>query len=145
MVSLVLKVLVIIFFLYILIGRNIFYVDPANSCFITVVPGLEFNNAKIVKGLDVLKKASFEDYQQICQYIDQIDPNVDCGGFEGGCFRSGTPKTISVSVSNQGLDWVTSVLVHETCHAKQHAQGRGSNKNECYQEADRVMKKIVLY
>lgn len=125
--------------------NNLVYIDLAKGCFIKIIPGLEFNNAKIIDGIDILKNASPKDYQDLCGRVDTIDPNVGCGGFEGGCFYESNPRTIYVTTAGTTLEWVAGVLVHETCHAKQFAEKRPLDQGECHKESGRVIKKIVAY
>lgn len=134
-----------IFVLYKFLISNVFYIDIFNGCYIGIVPGLELNNAKIVEGLNVLKQSSIEDYKDVCNRVSKIDPNIGCGGFEGGCFYSTDPRAIVVTTAGTNLDWVVGVIVHETCHAKQFHEKRKMTEEECHNADGRVIKSIVQY
>ena len=138
-------VAVLFFLFYLVFLQNVLYIDIPNGCFIKIVPGLELNNAKVIQGLKILKNLSPEDYKEACKRAETIDPNVGCGGFEGGCFYQTEPKKIYVTTAGTPLMWVAGVLVHETCHARQFAEKRLMSEDECYREDDRVIKKIVVY
>lgn len=126
---------------------NFFYIDLSSGCFIKLLPSwdLNFNTPQIKKGLKVLKNALPDDYNNICQRIEIIDPNLDCGGFEGGCYWSGNPKRISVSTADESLSWIAAIIVHETCHSRQDFEKRGLNESECYTEGDRVLRSLAAY
>ena len=86
-----LKVFLIIFLLVSFTYKYFFYVDYKNGCFVKIIPSvaMEFSNSNIKRSIEILKYGSPADYQNFCTYVDTIDANVDCGGFEGGCYRGG--------------------------------------------------------
>lgn len=133
--------LVILFFGF--IYKSFFYVDIKNECFVKIIPSLslELSNGNIKRSIRILKYGSSSDYQNFCKYVDTIDANVDCGGWEGGCFRGG--KKIAVSTSQSTVAWTAGVIVHETCHAIQGYEGRGLDEDECYAADDRLLRTIV--
>ena len=106
---------------------------------------MEFSNSNIKKAILVLKNASPEDYQNLCRYVDTIDPNLSCGGFEGGCYYGIRSKTIDVSTSRTSLSWTAAVIGHETCHAMQAKEGRPLDETECYKVDSRILKTIVEF
>lgn len=134
-------------FLTFSILNNFIYFDPLNGCFIKILPSWDFsfNQSKIKQGLVILKNALPNDYQNVCKKIDTIDPNVDCGNFEGGCYWPGNSKRISVSTVNTSLAWVAAVIVHETCHSRQNSENRPYDEAECYKENDRILKNLSIY
>ena len=127
--------LIIIFFS--LIYKSFFYVDIKNDCFVKILPSLamELSNFNIKRSIKILKYSSPSDYQDFCRLVDTIDANVDCGGWEGGCYRGG--KTIAVSTAQGTVSWTVAIIVHETCHAK------GFGETECYAAGDRILGTIV--
>lgn len=134
------------FFILIMLS-NFVYVDLFNGCFIKILPSWDFsfNQSKIKQGLTILKNAVPNDYKDVCKRIDTIDPNLDCGNSEGGCYWPGNPKRISVSTVDTPLSWVAAVIVHETCHSKQDLEHRPPNEVQCHKEDDRILKNISLY
>ena len=126
-----------------LIYNQFFYVDFQNSCFVKILPsiGLEFSNFNIKRSIKILKYGSPADYQDFCRLVDTIDANVDCGGWEGGCYRGG--KRIAVSTAQGTVSWTVAIIVHETCHAIQTSEGRGMDEGECYAAGDRILGTIV--
>lgn len=139
-------VIIIGFFVFIVVD-NFFYIDVLNGCFIKILPSidLEFNQYKVKQGLVILKNALPDDYKNVCKRIGTIDPNLDCGLSEGGCYWPGDPKRISVSTSNTTLNWVAGVIVHETCHSIQDSDHRPFSELECHHEDDRVLKGLSIY
>ena len=120
-----------------LIYNQFFYVDFQNRCFVKILPsiGLEFSNSNIKRSIKILKYGSPTDYQDFCKLVDTIDANVDCGGWEGGCYRGG--KRIAVSTAQGTVSWTVAIIVHETCHAM------GFGETECYAAGDRILGTIV--
>ena len=93
----------------------------------------------------MLKRVSFSDYQDVCQYVDNVNPNFSCGGMGGGCAFRNIPGTIDISTSMDDLAWSAAIIVHETCHVKQFKENRPVSEEECYGMDDRVIKKIIVY
>jgi len=120
-----------------LIYQFFFYIDIGNSCFVKIIPSitLEFSNSNIKRSIKILKYGSPADYQDFCRLVDTIDANIDCGGFEGGCYRGG--KRIAVSTAQGTVSWTVAIIVHETCHAM------GFGETECYAAGDRILGTIV--
>lgn len=127
--------------------QNFIYFDSSNGCFIKILPSwdMNFNQEKIKQSLNVLKNALPDDYKNVCQRIKTIDPNLDCGRFEGGCYWPGDPTRISISVADQNLGWSVGVIVHETCHTKQDSDHRPFSEAECHKEDDRVLKSLSVF
>lgn len=147
--SLIKKSLIAIFLIFLVSSffSNFFYIDIFNGCFIKLLPSWDFNfnQQKIKKGLVVLKNALPEDYKNVCKRIDTIDPNMDCGKQEGGCYWHGNTKRISVSTADTPVSWVAGVIVHETCHSKQDFEKRPGSEEECYAEDNRVLESLSVY
>ncbi len=123
-----------------------FYWDISGNCFITVRPSLlEFSNLSIKEALKVLKFASPSDYQLVCANVSTINPNISCGGHEGGCFYKQRPRTIDISTTNRSLAWTSTIIVHETCHAIQYKQGRPMGEKECDEMMTDALSRIVEY
>ena len=128
------------FFILFIFFRNFLYLDIPNKCYIVVYPSwFELSNSTIKKGISVIKTVSPENYQNLCQRVKAINPNLSCGGFEGGCFEPGTPKTIYVNAT-KNLIWVVDVIAHEACHALQFYENRPFDENECNAVGVEVMK-----
>lgn len=134
-----------------LIYRYFFYIDVFNGCFIKIKPSItELSSVNIKKAIKVLKKAEPSEYKKLCRYVNVINPNFSCGGFQGGCFYSSNPnpKEIDISTSRQEfLGWTAAIIVHETCHAIQFREKgqTGLNEEECYLTHDNLLQKIVVY
>ena len=125
---------------------NFFYLDPINNCYIAIGPSwLEFSNSTIKKTLTILKNASPDNYQNVCQRVNFINPNLSCGGFEGGCFNPKSPRSIDVSTSLRMTAYTADVISHEACHARQFYQNRQMLEPECYGVGSDVLKTIVDY
>ena len=139
----VLTIILVIFFFLGISYKFFFYVDFENRCFVKILPSiaLEFSNSNIKRSIGILKYGSPTDYQDFCRLVDTIDANVDCGGFEGGCYRGG--KRIAVSTAQGTVSWTVAIIVHETCHAIQTVEGRGIGEGECYAAGDRILTTIV--
>ena len=130
-----------------LIALRLFvYVDIPNGCRITILPSwFELSNFNIQRSIRILKHASPRDYQDLCDQVSTIDPNLACAGFEGGCFYSTTPRSISVGTSQRSVVWTVGGLVHEVCHAKQFHDGRAMDENECYAADGWIVKQIMEF
>ena len=142
------KIFFIIFLLYLassIAFKYFYYYDRQNDCSIKISPSLEFSGGTIVRAINVLKNSSFEDYQDLCKNVDNINTNVACGGFGGGCFYHNRPKSITVSTSGRNLTYTVSVIVHETCHAIQFSENRDASEPECYAAGKRILQKIIQF
>lgn len=118
--------------------------DIKNKCYIKIKPSfLEFSNLNIKRAINVLKYGAPTDYKDLCENVKVIDPNLACGGFEGGCYYLNAEKAISISTSNRSLSWTAAVMGHEVCHAMQFNEGRELNEPECYRKTDEILKKLV--
>lgn len=139
-------IFIIGFFIYGLTS-NFFYIDLAGNCFIKILPSWDFsfNQSKIKEGLLILKNGSPTDHQNICKRIDTIDPNIDCGNSEGGCYWQGNTKRISVSTANATSTWVAAVIVHETCHSQQDSENKPLSEGDCHAEGDRILKTLSIF
>lgn len=140
-----LKIFFIIFFLFAFIYNSFLYVDIPNRCFVKIIPSIafEFSNGNIKRAIKILRYGSPSDYQDFCKHVDTIDANIDCGGWEGGCFRHG--KKIAISTSRNTVAWTAAIIVHETCHAMQNAQRRDSDETECYAADGRILESIIQF
>lgn len=139
--------------LLILVGlffyKYFFYIDFTNGCFVKIMPGYEFNNSTIKRAIKILKYGAPEEYANLCAHVSTINPNLGCGGFNGGCFYN--PKQneqldgrkIHISTAQGNVLWTAGVLVHETCHAMQYAESRPPSEQECYQADDRVLRLLT--
>lgn len=85
-------------------------------------------------GLRYLKKEFPEEYTKVCENVENINPNVGCGGFGGGCFYHNEPKTITISTPYGNHINAAKVIIHETCHVIQLKEGRPGNEDECYEK-----------
>lgn len=140
------KTFIILFILSFVYFKYFYYMDIKNGCYIKIKPAiLEFSNTSIKKAIKILKYGSPSDYKNLCVYVKTIDPFISCGGFEGGCFYTTNPKTISISTSNRSLLQTTNVLVHETCHATQFAHSGTLEEGECYAAGDRILENLVQF
>lgn len=120
------------------------YVDRANGCNITIHPGfMELNNQNIVQALTTLKLGSPIDYLQVCAHVKDIYPAMSCGGLQGGCYY-GHQGEIYLSTTNQEFIGITAmIIVHETCHDTQMREGRPMSEDECYEQGDRTLRRLV--
>ncbi len=126
------------------------YVDFSNGCFIKITPSLlEWNNVTMKRALRVLKYAAPDDYRKVCMHVRIINPNISCGGFNGGCFHEPyngkEPGKIDVSTSYGSLLWSAGVIVHETCHLMQYKEHRSLDESECYHADDRILRKLTQF
>ena len=133
-----------------LVGYQYFYyVDRAHRCFIKIKPSyLEFSTSNIKEAIRILKYAVPEEYEKLCTYVDTIDPNISCGGFQGGCYSSynRNVKEIDIGTANDDfLGWTAGVIAHETCHAIQFQEigFDGFDEGECYAIDNKVMKAVI--
>lgn len=144
-----LLVLAVILLMTILIYRYLLYIDFQNRCYILIKPSLlEFSSRNIQEGIRVLKYAVPIEYQKLCQYVDTINPNISCGGFEGGCYSAyeAHPGEIDVGTAHeQFLGWTAAVIAHETCHSQQFQEGRPFDEKECYEIDNYVLKTVVEF
>lgn len=137
--------LIIIFLIYKLL-ENFFYVDIQNKCFIRISPSwLEFSNASMKEALGVLHTASPVSYQNVCNRVSVINPNLSCGGFGGGCFSQTNSRTIDVSTFNNEVVFAVVAIVHETCHVQQRDENKTFDEKECYATGYKVLKDIIIY
>lgn len=137
---------IIILFVFSVIYYLFLYVDFDNKCIIRIYPSIfEFSTRNVIESIKVLKRTSPKDYQNLCQNINVIDTNVGCGGFEGGCYYEHKPGVIHVTTNDVTLTQTIAVMVHETCHAIQHHEGRPLEEQECYEEDQRILQELVVY
>lgn len=89
----------------------------------------------IKRAISVVRYASPDDYRNLCAHVNSINPNISCGGFQGGCYsqyKNHKPKEIDIGTSNRSLQWTVVVVMHETCHAMQFQEGRPLSEGECH-------------
>lgn len=139
-----------IFIIFILIIysllQNFFYIDLQNKCFIRISPSwLELSNASIKEALNILRITSPTKYQNVCQRVNLINPNLSCGGFGGGCFSEQKSKTIDISTFHGEVVFATVAIIHETCHVQQRDESRPYDEKECYTVGYQVLKDVISY
>lgn len=135
-----------IFLLLFFFTKDFYYIDFQNKCYIGIGPSwIEFSNGTIKKAIGTLKTASPKDYEKLCQRVSFVNPNISCGGMEGGCFHPERPRTIDISSSHNSFMFSHVVIVHETCHAVQYFEKRPFSEDECYSEGERLLKELVTY
>ena len=145
------KIIVIFALTIIILGffyQFFIHADFENGCFVKIIPSpVEWNNLNIKRAIKILKYGSPPDYKDFCAHIDTIDGNTGCGGFEGGCFQPNSPKTITVSTAQEEKigAWSVGVIVHETCHAMQYAEGKPLSETECHTADSRLLKSIIQF
>jgi len=150
------KILLFVFFLILffwLFGRYFLYIDVEYGCFVKIKPSiLEFSSQNIKKGILVLKYADIDNYKELCNRVDTVNPNLSCGGFGGGCYRktnfgsSEISRQIDVSTPRNGfLGLTAAIIAHEVCHLKQAQENRAFSEKECYELDDKVLQKVVEY
>lgn len=112
------------------------YIDPLNFCIITTPPAFNYNTLKIKQAISAIKYNSPTDYKNLCQRISHIDTGEYCPAEPNiaGCFSETKPRTINVKtllkneLFSPGQNFtpavVSSVIIHELCHAMQHKEGR---------------------
>jgi len=147
----IVKIVVFLLAIFFFLSHYFLYWDPGEGCFIGIKPAfLEFTNLDMKRALRALKQGSPEDYKMVCGNVGVINPFIACGGFGGGCYYEGQPKTSSnreiyVSTAKDDLVMAMAVIVHETCHAIQAKEGRPLNEEECYQVDDKLLRKVVTF
>lgn len=136
------SILLLLFFF----TKDFYYVDFQNSCYIGIGPSwIEFSNGTIKKAIGTLKIASPKDYKKVCERVSFINPNISCGGMEGGCADPNNPRAIDISSSHNSFMLSLLVIVHETCHTVQFFEKRPVSEEECYSEGSRILKELVTY
>jgi hypothetical protein len=145
-----LKRLMFLIIVLLLIYHYFLYVDIKNGCYIKIKPSiLEFSTPNIKKAIKILKNATPEEYQKVCANVITINPNLGCGGFNGGCFYTGTynnPTEIHISTANKSyLGWTAAVIAHENCHLIQNKEKRAMDEGECYGLGDKILKQLTVY
>lgn len=143
------------FFIFLLVGgfvgwRYFFYVDFSADCYLRLQPSLlELSAGNIKQAIRILKHAAPAEYAKLCRHVDVINPNLSCGGFGGGCYYArdlGQDRQIDISTAHSNfLGLTAAIIVHETCHAIQHQQGRSLSEAECYELDNEVLKNLVVY
>ncbi len=139
----VFSIIALLFFTFSFV-QNFFFWDISSGCFIKILPSLNLSNSKIREALTVLKNASPDNLKEVCKRVSTIDPNVSCGGFEGGCFEK-ISKRISVDTSSYSIATVAQVIVHEACHVRQGDEKRPFSEPECHQAGYQVLNDLVMY
>lgn len=145
LLKIILVVVIVLFIFY----HFFYYIDIQQGCFITIKPSLlEFNNTTLKKGIKHIQQKSPQDYVNLCQYIDTINPNFACGGFGGGCYSTynSNPKEIEVSTAYGDVIGAAGVIVHELCHAMQYARDKelkSFNEDECYKAMEVIDERFI--
>lgn len=143
------KIIFLLFVIFVInyFTNNFYYIDFSKGCYIGIIPSmnLEFSNSGIKRALGIIKNISPENYTNICARTNVINTNISCGIWEGGCFQSNQPRTITVSSSVRKITWTAEVLAHEACHARQFHEGRTMSENECHLVGLKVMQDATIY
>jgi hypothetical protein len=129
----------IILFIYF---RYFAYWDISHHCRITVYPSwTQFNNRSVILGIKYLKANYPKEYQNLCQRVGSINPNLSCGGNGGGCYSAfnADPRRIDVSTLPGDVKAAAGVLAHEACHAEQFFDKRQFDETECYNTSDTII------
>jgi len=142
-----------LFFFFWLFNRYFLYTDSEYGCLIKIKPSIiEFSSSNVKKGILVLKYADIDNYKELCNRVDVINPNISCGGFGGGCYHvndfesSEASRQIDISTPHDGfLGLTAAIIAHEVCHARQAQEGMGLSEDECYELDDEVLQKVVEY
>lgn len=124
------------------------YDDFSNNCHIKIkLSLLEWNNLRIKTALKFIRNNSPDYYRKVCSYVDVISPDLPCGGPGGGCFRTGNPKQIEISVQNHrdNPSFTAAMIIHETCHSIQYQDKNGAlNESECYHEMNNFLGELNI-
>lgn len=142
------KIVKLLILLGLLIGflyNKFYYYDPAGNCRILIIPTFLPSNNSTKDILKMIKSGSPDDYLRICQYVSVINKNPSCGGFDGGCFKPSKPRTIYTGNDQGNIALSGSVIVHETCHAIQAAEGKRINERECYKAGNSYLRAVTKY
>jgi hypothetical protein len=130
-------------------SRYFYYHDFSAGCGITIKPSLtELSSQNIKAALRAMKHGAPNEYALVCKHVESIDPNLACGGFNGGCFYLNdlAAGEIDVSTGNQSyLGWTAAVIAHETCHLIQAKEGRTMDEGECYGVGNDILKKMIVF
>lgn len=141
-----LRIVILLSLVVLGIYKYFFHIDLSNDCFVRINPSwFEFSNSSVKQAISILKHASAQDYDLFCANVSVIDPNLSCGGFDGGCFYDDRPDTIDISTSQRSLAWTASIIVHETCHVIQNKEKRIMSEDECDAMMVETLARIVEY
>ena len=141
------KVVKKFFFIGLILGliyHFFIYFDFSNSCLIGFIPTFGPSNVNTKTAIKLIKHSSPSDYNLVCKYVNVIDKNPSCGGFDGGCFHSDSPKKIYIGNDQDTLPFTAAIIIHETCHAIQNAEGRSITEDECYKKHHEFMENITV-
>ena len=131
-----LKYCAVAFIIVLLFFHFFLYIDLRNGCFVTIRPALtELSNTTVKKGIKYLRKNFPKQYDDFCENVTSIDPNISCGGFGGGCYsasRRSNPSVIDISTTYGAVTNSAKVIIHETCHVIQFKEKRPFDEAECY-------------
>lgn len=121
------------------------YIDVKNSCYILIIPTYLPSNISTKKVIKLIKNASPDDYCTLCSYINVINKNISCGGFDGGCYEQINPRTIFLGNDQNSLALSAAIVIHELCHREQARQGRQFSELECYKKGSEFLENIVVH
>ncbi|MDP2684991.1 MAG: hypothetical protein Q8P20_08220 [bacterium] len=144
------KIFLIILVLALFSYKYFIYYDNETGCFIKLKTAIfEPNTVNVKNAIKTLKYAVPDEYEKLCLNVDTIDPNLSCGGFQGGCYNSHNGnRLIQIGTANDDfLGWTAAIIAHETCHAIQFQTNgiEGLEESECYAIGDQVMKTLIDY
>ncbi len=140
-----LKILLIFVLLGIYVYSKFVYLDPDYNCSIKVIPNFMPSNFDTKKIIKIVKSGSEEEYKKLCQYVNTINKNPSCGGFDGGCYELERPGTIYIGNDQGNIALAAALLVHETCHAIQAYENRTLGESECYTAGNNFLQEITIY
>jgi hypothetical protein len=121
------------------------YIDIKNRCFIFTIPTYLPSNIKTKRVIKFIKKASPQDYENLCTNIRTIDKNISCGGFDGGCYQERKPDKIYLGNDQANLALSAAIVIHEVCHRLQAKENRPFSELECYTKGADFMADVVVY
>lgn len=141
-----------IWFVYVEFFKHTLYTDN-NGCHIDIYPSFNYKQEEILKAIGIIKENYPEYYDKMCNYVGVIDSTDSCDVRSTGCAYGG--NRIGINRDNyETVDFLASVLVHETCHFHQGHTAkledyRGNmniflqkNESECYFEGNKFLDKI---
>jgi len=106
---------------------------------------------KIIAAMSNLKKTAAEDYQKLCRLTTQIKildfenpdlsvPEHALGAYHPNDKNLSLPGYIMINRTTTGFfSTLEMVLIHETCHGEQAAEGRGFDEAECHQRGHKYL------
>ena len=108
------------------------------------------NAEKLDKALNNIRRVSGDDYRLVCDYVDYIDISDDAKNPHVLIYNVSSdstivlPKKIVDEYESNNLNWLSAIIMHETCHHLQHKLYGGYNGFEI-REIERPCVKIQDY